>query len=75
MSDIISIQLDLEANPPVLSDCVTFVVTDDFVFDPEEVFDMVLNTSTPYAIVRPDNTFAEVTIVDDDLGGFLTSEN
>ena len=69
------VQLDLEANPPVLSDCVSFVVTDDSVFDPGEVFNVQLTTSTPYAIVRPTNSLAEVFIEDDDLGGFLTPEN
>ena len=75
MPATLSIQLDLEANPPVLSDCVSFVVTDDSVFDPGEVFNVQLTSGTPYAIVRPTNSLAEVFIEDDDLGGFLTPEN
>ena len=69
------VQLDLTSSPPVLSGCVSFVVTDDSVFDPGEVFNVQLTTSTPYAIVRPTNSLAEVFIEDDDLGGFLTPEN
>ena len=47
--------------------CVTFTVTDDAVFDPNEVFDVNLATTTSFATVRSDRSSA-VVIIDDDGG-------
>ena len=47
-------------------DCVTFTVTDDAVLDPFEIFDVVLTTSSFFAIVYVNISSAVVTINDND---------
>ena len=62
------IQLDLSTTPIVRRACVTYGVANDVVVDPNEIFDVILETSTMFASVRALSSSATVTIIDDDEG-------
>ena len=50
-----------------MRDCVQIPIVNDDIFDPNEVFSVVLTTTTAGAVIRSDLSSADVTIGDDDL--------